>query len=542
MEKQYLKIAAVFIILTGCFILTIPQAYGSSDMSYGIYRQVPDTSSTSTAELYGNRRVLENLLYRLFGYWGGWYGWHGEYKDLGYCQFYTSPYDERLGSGDFLMIVGDGELNNGFELEVKGTFRTNWRGSFILSPDQDAAEEFLQSLFASRLGDKDLFLDTYNVTVGVINPYRASTDEEIKCYVNINGYSIAGDGSFAPVKISFNGDGQHYKDTLTAGQEENSVLSSAVASNSAVTLEAATCDNPRQGDTIPFQGYDPTGACGGNNCIFAFAGYKWWTNYNYVGPSRGYFWDNDRRQVWSPRNAYVDNQGLLHLWVRRDNLGGGNQWASSEAVLIRNLNDSPAPLGYGTYLVSARIESPTSWDQLDRNVAFGAFTYQFAEDNIDNPHRELDLAEISRWGYNPPNNQCSELLSPVLCEGNAQFTLQDWQGPGNIHRYSLGAVQEITLVMEWVGAGQHVTFKQYNGRYDSLSDLESANPEPAEKWETSDAQNKYIPAEGCQFFHLNLWMGNYIGREAVGDSRSHPPPSSDQHVVVTGFDYRPLSP
>jgi hypothetical protein len=271
----------------------------------------------------------------------------------------------------------------------------------------------------------------------------------------------------------------------------------------------------------------------------SFANKRWWTNYHYVGPPNYYYEGN---QAWSPRGAFVDSEGL-HLTVKHDDLGGGSVWTASEVVLMFEADgQTPAMPGYGTYLVSAKALSPSTWDQLDRNVAFGAFTYQRDKSgDQNNPYRELDLAEISRWGH-APGTPCTGVLSPVLCEGNAQFTLQLWNllpGPANINRYTIApGVSEVTLTMDWPGANQPVTFKQFEGR---LTLAQTRTAQPKFSWTTGNGQNgtpnqnPYVPATGCQRFHLNLWMGNF------SNDGPHPGPSNgvDQEVVVTNFEYSP---
>jgi len=206
---------------------------------------------------------------------------------------------------------------------------------------------------------------------------------------------------------------------------------------------------------------------------------------------------------------------------------------------------TPARLGYGTYLVAVRIPSTTaaSFDDLDPNVAFGAFTYQKDKSgDTNNPYRELDLAEISRWGHPKGKPVCDEVIDPRLCEQNTQFTLQRWNAhTENLHRYTIApGVKEVTLVMEWPGAQKPVTFRQYNGLF-TLAALESQKPEAAHTWTTSEAQNPYVPASGCQRFHLNLWQGKHRenGKDIQGD---YPPPTNGQpqEIIVTNFEYKAL--
>ncbi len=166
---------------------------------------------------------------------------------------------------------------------------------------------------------------------------------------------------------------------------------------------------------------------------------------------------------------------------------------------------------------------------MDPNVAFGAFTYEREKTGTtDNPAREIDLAEISRWGQ-PADEDCA-LSLPILCEGNSQFTLQHWEGLpnyANVKRYTIDpGVDEITLVLQWNGPGQHVMFKQYIGSYTLIPNTLPESPKMP--WETIDSQNIFIPGSNCERFVFNFWMGNR-GK----------PPSSPQEVVVTNFQFKP---
>lgn len=270
--------------------------------------------------------------------------------------------------------------------------------------------------------------------------------------------------------------------------------------------------------------------CGNDDCLFKFGNYWWWTNYEYKNASE-YFYNQG--QNWSPRNPTFQSDGI-HLRVRRDDLGEGKlRWMASEVVAVY-LSDKKTlfKTGYGTYLVCAKILTADSWDKLDRNVVFGAFTYQHDKSSdLDNPYRELDLAEISRWGAPP----CSNLLDQRLCKGNAQFAVQLWdKDPDNVQRYTIApGVKEVTLVMKWFNEDE-VTFEQYNGTY-NLNNLPS---NPSNKYKTDSDQAKFVPKDECQLFHLNFWMGNY---KEKGQDDDHPGPSNgkDQEMVVTNFQYNP---
>jgi hypothetical protein len=269
------------------------------------------------------------------------------------------------------------------------------------------------------------------------------------------------------------------------------------------------------------------------DCLIDFAGYRWWTNYHFVGANNGYWWDNNQKQSYAPNNAWIGSDNNMHIAVKRVNLGGGEEWMSGEVVAVfKQGTKQLVNFGYGTYLVAARLVSGSSdFASLDRNVAFGVFTYQYGSSPIPNPYRELDLAEISKWGTPP----CKNAANSRLCVGNAQFAIQDWNADtANVQRYYIdGGVKELTLVMVWKGANQPVTFKQYNGLY-NLNNLPSR---PNNSYTTKDSQNKFIPDDGCQLFHMNMWMGNYGGDEQVNGKHPGPSNGQTQEVAITNFQY-----
>jgi len=161
----------------------------------------------------------------------------------------------------------------------------------------------------------------------------------------------------------------------------------------------------------------------------------------------------------------------------------------------------------------------------------------------ENPNRELDLTETSHWGYDgpllppsppaPPPASCltpsgKSLLDPRLCTGNSQFTLQIWdKAPDNLHRYSLNTgVKTITLVMQWHGANQPVSFAQYDGSYT----LETLPATANNQWTTVDADNPFIPATACERFHLNFLDGQLPRRrQRVQPTAERASPGDGRH-------------
>jgi hypothetical protein len=106
--------------------------------------------------------------------------------------------------------------------------------------------------------------------------------------------------------------------------------------------------------------------------VISFSGYQW-TVRNVAGkqgPGPNYFGDY---------SAFVDDQGFLHLWIRKDKLTG--QWQCAEIT-------SQQSFEYGSYqfVVEGAI------DKFDKNLVLGLFNYS-GNDGLD----EMDI-EIARWG------------------------------------------------------------------------------------------------------------------------------------------------
>jgi hypothetical protein len=139
-------------------------------------------------------------------------------------------------------------------------------------------------------------------------------------------------------------------------------------------------------------------------------------------------------------------------------------------------------------------------------------TIYFTDRSLDNGHRELDMIEASRFGKQTDAT-------------NAQFTLQPYAAnERNVHRITLEDKGQITLVMQWMGPKQPVTFEEYDGIFD-LADLPK---KPAIDWNTPTDLNAYIPNSGHQTFHLNLWWSSW--QRLVPHA---------EEVTVTNFEYEP---
>jgi hypothetical protein len=308
--------------------------------------------------------------------------------------------------------------------------------------------------------------------------------------------------------------------------------------------------------------------CTTPNCLLTFKGYQWWTSYQY-NSAEG-FYNGGLRTRFAPEHVSIDGDGNLHLVANKDiNLGEGpNLWSGAEAVLMFNGDGSEANLGYGDYLVSARLVNG-NWSALDPNMAFGLFTYENPGTGPNvNENCEIDLAEISRWGWNhtgtcPIGGNDNKFPNNILCNGDAQFALQlirraddEKKARLMVNRYDIGMNNEVTLVMRW-HKGQKkqpeepdVKFEKYNGMH-SLDDLPSAptNPWAADPNTTPtppiftttppNTLNEFVPehtTQSCERFHINFWFGNYSAGKIP-----NPPPTTmqPQEVIITNFQFRP---
>ena len=299
------------------------------------------------------------------------------------------------------------------------------------------------------------------------------------------------------------------------------------------------CPNSR---LAPY-GLAPDSHCNATGCLVPFKNYQWWTAFTF-NPQEGYY-NGGLGTIFAPEHVFVGGDGL-HLKMAQD-WNNNTQWAGAEAVLMFNANGTQANLGYGDYLVDAQLVSPpaANWANYDPNVATGMFTYERpATGPQQNSARELDLAEISRWGWDhltpakcPFYGTNGVFNNTTLCDGSAQFALQDYtQAPGMVNRYDIGNITEVTLVMKW-SAGA-VTFEKYNGAH-TFANLP---PSPAYSW-TPQNLSQFIPAPACQRFHINLWLGNFYDTSwmMLPQFTPHAGPTNGQQVevVIKNFQFCP---
>ena len=480
------------------------------------------------------------------------------YRDLGVCSFITGPRDN-MAADQFLLTVGDQNAPGATELQLSGTYTTQGR-AFTLHPDRTAAAEYFQNVLRMQLSDASAFFQLKDLDARVsLARLEARADAALSCNVSLTGWLTLSNATQRPVSLSFKGEGLYYPgDTARSVTGRASALGAGSNGDpSCPTASLAPFGEPPRTGLAPV----PEQCTPGTGCLVDFPfppqkGYRWWTSFQYYPPP-SYFYNYGLRTPFAPKNVFLGGDGL-HLRISRIDLGGGPVPAGAEAVLMFNSDGSEANLGYGRYLVTAKVLTTSSWATLDPNVAFGAFTYErFGNGSTGsppNPNRELDLAEISRWGWDQnPQTVCPNTgVSAPLCQGNAQFTLQPWDKSDttaswtNLNRYTINAdAQTITLVMTWPGANQPVTFDEYDGTFTFEGGLPA---QPNNTFKSVAAQNMFIPATNCERFHLNLWMGFFANpaAKAIRECQErgvncppNPPPSTlPQEVVVTNFEFK----
>jgi hypothetical protein len=150
-----------------------------------------------------------------------------------------------------------------------------------------------------------------------------------------------------------------------------------------------------------------------------FSGYQW--RLRTAPSSRG------GRNVYSPSNISVDEQGAMHLRISKTE----KDWSCAEASLTRNL-------GYGTYEFVVR-----GLETFEPAAAFSMFTYDYASGTLRN--REMDI-EISQWG-DPANK-------------NAQYALQPYDVATNVYRFDAPA-GTLTFSLRW--EQDRITFRTLRG-------------------------------------------------------------------------------
>lgn len=222
---------------------------------------------------------------------------------------------------------------------------------------------------------------------------------------------------------------------------------------------------------------------------FSFSGFEWSVKTSEVPTA-----PQDNRFGPFGSSVFLNAAGELVLTIRQ---GGDGVWRSSEVILGRSL-------GYGTY----RIRTRTRLDSLDRAVVAGFFTW---DTRGGEHHREIDI-EFSRWG-------------DEAARENAQFVVQPYDEPGNLHRFRIEQEGDLTShELSWSPGA--VAFASWHGHGAAPP---SGSPLLISRWERRGVA---VPEAGKERIRMNLYL--YRGLT----------PRSDGPVefVVSSFEFAPRPP
>jgi beta-glucanase (GH16 family) len=225
-----------------------------------------------------------------------------------------------------------------------------------------------------------------------------------------------------------------------------------------------------------------------------FSGYRWDVRPAGVGGPGPNTWDDG--------NAYVDDNGLLHLSLTSPtNVEGDTEWHCVELNMQQRL-------GFGRYqfLLNSRV------DQLDRNVVLGLFLYPTPDVGGDGTN-EIDI-EFARWGSASANNadyvvypECGPRLNNKNHKDNVEFQVV-MNGDYSTHRF--------------LWESDQVTFQSLYGHQDD-------DTNQFERWQYKPDLARLIPKQPLQV-RMNLWL--FKGRPPCNDA--------EVEIVISGFAYTPL--
>jgi hypothetical protein len=210
--------------------------------------------------------------------------------------------------------------------------------------------------------------------------------------------------------------------------------------------------------------------------VLHFSGYDW--TVQAAASDRG-----GKPNVYDTRNAWVDNDGYLHLRMQEHD----GVWTCAEVSLNRSL-------GYGSYIYVVRDVS-----QLKPSDVLGMYT---ADDfRLDNVRSELDV-EMSRWG--------------LASSKNAQYVVQPFYIPENLSRFIVPA-GVLTTIVNWQPG--HATFKTFRGAPSHVGGAVVSE----------HAFTSSIPTAAKEKVHIGLY--SYI--------RSKDSPQQPVEVVLEKFEFLP---
>jgi hypothetical protein len=210
-----------------------------------------------------------------------------------------------------------------------------------------------------------------------------------------------------------------------------------------------------------------------------------WSGYNWsVKNSQGDLWGPGPNK-WnsSVNNVWVDPEGFLHLKIT--NTSG--VWECAEIY-------SQQSFGHGIYTFKLQA----GFENLDKNVILGLFTYL-------NDENEIDI-EFARWGQETTENS-QYVTQPYSIEGNMERFATPFTGKDSVHTFTWCE----SFINFWSQTGNSSTYET-----DSIT----------HNWEYT---GKNIPTPSSEHVHLNLWLMSGLA----------PNNSQEQEVVIKDFSFTP---
>ncbi len=211
----------------------------------------------------------------------------------------------------------------------------------------------------------------------------------------------------------------------------------------------------------------------------------------------GYTWDIKNAIVfgpgpctWSGQNAYVDNDGYLHMKISYNN----GLWYCSEVITQQWMT-------YGTYTYTLQ-----SAYGIELSEVLGLFSY--ADDN-----NEIDW-EVSQWlNLTRDNSQATVQPEPY-------YLSADGVTGGNQARFNLTYTGQVTFAYTWTATG--VNFLAWMGNSSTLSQYTLLMNYTSS---FNMQKNTFAPV------HINWWLVN----------NTDPISETGKEIVVESFTYKPAS-
>lgn len=216
-----------------------------------------------------------------------------------------------------------------------------------------------------------------------------------------------------------------------------------------------------------------------------FAGYEWQVrDAALAGPGPN---------VWDENNAWLDEQGRMHLKISQR----AGQWRCAEVSLQENL-------GFGRY----QWQIMGRPDQYDPQVVLGLFNYTRPEVGPDGTN-EIDV-EFARWG------------KATTLPGS--FSV--WPAVNTVH----GATHAFDCKLDGTYTTERFDWARDSVRFQMLGGHRDDDANPIAQWTYAPPEPlKHIPQQPLPL-HLNFWL-----------FRGKPPQNQQEaEVIIRSFTFTPL--